>query len=43
VLAESVGVHQATVFSVLKGRITSIVTLAEIARALLRIISPDDQ
>jgi len=43
VLAESIGVHQTTVSNVLNGRITSIVTLESIGRALLPMVSGDDQ
>jgi len=43
VLAESVGVHQTLVSSVLKGRVTSFVTLALIARVIMPMVAANDQ
>ena len=43
VLADAVGVHQSTISSVLQGRMTSVVTLAQIARVVIPMVSDDDQ
>jgi len=43
VLAESVGVHQTMVSNVLKGRMTSFVTLALIARVIMPMVAANDQ
>ena len=43
VLADAVGVQQPTVSNVLKGRMTSVVTLAQIARVVMPMVSADDQ
>jgi hypothetical protein len=42
VLAEAVGVKHSTISSVLKGRVTSVVTLAMIARVLMPMVADDD-
>ena len=43
VLADAVGVGQPTVSTVLKGRTASVVTLQATGRALLPMVSADDQ
>ena len=43
VLADAVGVQQSTVSNTLKGRMTSVLTLAQIARVVMPMVSADDQ
>ena len=43
VLADAVGVQQSTVSNLLKGRMTSVVTLAQIARVIMPMVLDDDQ
>jgi hypothetical protein len=43
VVADAVGVKQSTITTVLKGRQTSVVTLAMIARVVMPMVSSDDE
>jgi hypothetical protein len=43
VVADAVGVKQSTITNVLKGRQTSVVTLAMIARVVMPMVSADDE
>jgi hypothetical protein len=43
VVADAVGVKQSTITTVLKGRQTSVVTLAMIGRVVMPMVSADDE
>ena len=43
VVADAVGVKQSTITNVLKGRQTSVVTVAMIARVVMPMVSADDE
>jgi len=43
VIADAVGVKQSTITTVLKGRQTSVVTLAMIGRVVMPMVSADDE